>query len=284
MKLLSQAIKLGQILVQEGHLSEEQLESALKRQKVTKKKLGEYLVEEQIVNESVMLDCLSKRLGLPAVRLRPGLVDPLIVDTIDKEVAEKHVIIPLFKVEDTLTVAMAEPQALLVVDDLEPGFTVMEEVQTGGLRLATRQRSSETMDQGLPVRNGGRLPGRWSRSVNGATWGKYRHTMAMIRAGNGEKKAVFKTEIPQAGSWDLELHMPQNIFNARLLGTWNLAVVDGNGDRHEMEFDSKSAPGGWNLVERLDLPEGETQLILSDKTDGRVVVADAIRWSPAAGE
>jgi type IV pilus assembly protein PilB len=119
MKLLSQAIKLGQILVQEGHLSDEQLESALKRQKVTKKKLGEFLVDEQIVEESVMLDCLSKRLGLPSVRLRPGLVDPLIVDTIDKDVAEKHAIIPLFKVEDTLTVAMAEPQALLVVDDLE---------------------------------------------------------------------------------------------------------------------------------------------------------------------
>jgi type IV pilus assembly protein PilB len=118
-KLLTRAIKLGQILVQEGHLSEEQLASALLRQKITKKKLGELLVEEQLVDETVMLACLSRRLGLPAVRLRSGLVDPLIVDTIDKEMAEKYVIIPMFKVDDTLTVAMAEPQALLVVDDLE---------------------------------------------------------------------------------------------------------------------------------------------------------------------
>ena len=48
-----------------------------------------------------------------------GLIDPLIVDAIEKDLAERHCIIPMFKVEDTLTVAMAEPQALLVVDDLE---------------------------------------------------------------------------------------------------------------------------------------------------------------------
>ncbi|KPK78241.1 MAG: hypothetical protein AMJ79_00070 [Phycisphaerae bacterium SM23_30] len=119
MKLLSQTIKIGQILIQQGHLTEGQLQEALKRQKNTRKKLGELLVEEKIVEESVMLECLSERLGLPAVKLRPGLIDPLAVDIISKDLAERYTIIPMFKVEQTLTVAMAEPQALLVVDDLE---------------------------------------------------------------------------------------------------------------------------------------------------------------------
>ena len=126
MKLLAQAIKLGQMLVQDGHLSEEELNKVLKRQKSTRKKLGELLVDQKIVEESVVLDTLSRRLGLPAVQLRAGLIDPLVVDTIDKEVAERHVIIPMFKVENTLTIAMSEPQALLVVDDLE---------RTTGLRV-----------------------------------------------------------------------------------------------------------------------------------------------------
>lgn len=119
MKLLNQAIRLGQKLLQQGHLTEDQLESVLARQKSTGKKLGELLVEEKLVDESIILDSLSESLGLPAVHLRPGLIDPLVVDTIDKELAEEHTIIPMFRVEDTLTVAMAEPQALLVVDDLE---------------------------------------------------------------------------------------------------------------------------------------------------------------------
>ena len=114
------------MLVQEGHLSEEQLNAVLARQKSSGKKLGELLVEQQIVSETAVLECLSKRLGLPAVQLRVGLIDPHIVDTIDKETAEKNLIIPMFKVEDTLTLAMAEPQALLVVDDLE---------RTTGLRI-----------------------------------------------------------------------------------------------------------------------------------------------------
>jgi len=118
MKLLSQAIKIGQMLVQDGHLTDEQLAQALKRQKTSKKRLGELLVEQDMVSEAVVLDSLSRRLDLPSVQLRPGLIDPLIVDIIDKETAERHVIIPMFKVEDALTVAMAEPQALLVVDDL----------------------------------------------------------------------------------------------------------------------------------------------------------------------
>ena len=76
------------------------------------------MVDDHAVDAEVILHCLSGTLGLPAVRLRPGLIDPLVVDTFEKELAEQHCIIPIFKVENTLTVAMAEPQALLVVDDL----------------------------------------------------------------------------------------------------------------------------------------------------------------------
>lgn len=119
MKLLAQTIKLGQMLVQRGHLSESQLQIALKRQKTGGRKLGEYLVDEKLADETTVLDLLSEQLGLPSVKLRPGLIDPLVVDHIDKDLAQRHMIIPMFKVEDTLTVAMAEPQALLVVDDLE---------------------------------------------------------------------------------------------------------------------------------------------------------------------
>ena len=119
MKLLSQAIKLGQLMIQEGHLSQEQLDKALVLQKRQKKKLGELLIDEGMVDASAVLASLSRSLGLPAARLRPGLIDPQIVDAVDKEVAEKHIIIPMFKVENDLTLAMAEPQSLLVVDDLE---------------------------------------------------------------------------------------------------------------------------------------------------------------------
>ena len=60
-------------------------------------------------------------------------------------------------------------------------------------------------------------------------------------------------------------------------------ITDSNRDPHEIKFDSNAAAMGWNLAESIDLPEGETTVTLSNKTDGQFVVADAIRWSPSAG-
>ena len=119
MKLLSQAIRLGQLLIQQGHLTEEQLERALKLQRRDGRKLGELLIDSGMVDDEAVLSSLSHHLDMPSVRLRPGLIDPQIVEVIDKEIAEKHLIIPMFKVDAVLTLAMAEPQALLVIDDLE---------------------------------------------------------------------------------------------------------------------------------------------------------------------
>jgi hypothetical protein len=103
--------------------------------------------------------------------------------------------------------------------------------------------------------------------------------MALIRAGKGDKKAVFTANIPHAGMWDLELHL-FNKYSSIKWGTWNLVIKDSNGNSHEIRFDSSPATMLWNLAGSFDLPEGETSVIISDKTDGDFALADAIRWSP----
>lgn len=62
-----------------------------------------------------------------------------------------------------------------------------------------------------------------------------------------------------------------------------MTIKDSNGDEREITFDSNGATEGWNLSESFDLPEGEISVTLSNKTDGQFVIADAIRWSPSAG-
>jgi hypothetical protein len=172
----------------------------------------------------------------------------------------------------------------IVVDDLDPGFEVVTGEQRNGLRLNSRGTESEETDQGLPVASSDRVPATWSRMINTTNWSKYRHTMVLIEAGKGEKKAVFTANIPHAGTWDLELHLPYkpSTYPGRKWGTWHLVIMDNNGDQLEIQFDSNAAALGWNLADSLDLPEGEISVTLSDKTDGQFVVADAIRWSPLA--
>jgi type IV pilus assembly protein PilB len=110
--------RLGEALVREGVLSAEQLDRALAQQRASGVKLGEMLVEQGVVKSSALLRVLSKTLGAPACHLRHGLIDPPLLKLIGEEEAERLKLIPMFKVHDTLTVAMAEPQSLPVIDRL----------------------------------------------------------------------------------------------------------------------------------------------------------------------
>jgi len=179
---------------------------------------------------------------------------------------------------------MLPEEPFVVIDDLDPGFQALEGKQGKGLRITTRKNTDEETDQGLPSRPYAfRIPSSWSRIPMPTSWGKYRHTIVAVKAGQGDKKVLFSSRIPQTGLWDLEIYLPskQWIYPNRTWGTWHLTVTDGNGDAHEIAFDSNAASEGWNLAGSLDLPEGEVSVSLSNKTDGKFVIADAIRWSPS---
>ncbi|MBN1831898.1 MAG: hypothetical protein JW896_07285 [Deltaproteobacteria bacterium] len=203
-------------------------------------------------------------------------------------------VMDLDKIEDKESIegheeiAWALPKEdFIVVDDLDPGFSIIEEKNGKGFRLSGRADETKVTDNGLPVTNQYAVPPTWSRLATVGSWGKYRHTLAAVRAGDGEKKAVFTAEVPHAGSWDLEIHIPPkyNAFPGRRWGTWNLVITDSHGDQHETKFDSDAAlQAQWNIVGNFEIPEGEISVTLSNKTNGQFVVADAIRWAPVAGD
>jgi type IV pilus assembly protein PilB len=110
---------LGEQLLAADVINPDQLEEALRRQQEVGLKLGETLIQLGFVTEEEILPYVGKRLGIPAVRLRDGMVDPLVVRRIPREKAEALDALALFKVRDTLSVAMAEPQHLQQIDELE---------------------------------------------------------------------------------------------------------------------------------------------------------------------
>jgi ABC-type transport system involved in multi-copper enzyme maturation permease subunit len=173
----------------------------------------------------------------------------------------------------------AADAAAIVVDDLDPGFAVEQDEARTGLRLGARGAEA-TLDGGLPVGNLFQPPREWSRLGLSEAWGKYRHTLAFVRAGTGNQRAVFAAELPRPGPWRLELHMPPESARRRWkLGTFNVTVHDG-ADSHELRFAADGAEEGWNLLGELEMPAGEARVTVSDESDGRVVLADAIRWRP----
>lgn len=118
--LLDPKPRLGDLLVARGHLTREGLQQALAQQSDSRgdKLLGEVLVEQGFCSEEHVLECLAVEFGVPYVRLDSRMFDAKIVDTIPREFIEKHTVLPLFKIRDVLTVAVAEPTNVFLLDQL----------------------------------------------------------------------------------------------------------------------------------------------------------------------
>lgn len=109
---------VGEYLLSEGLISEDQLSRVLSEQRTSGMKLGEMLVEQGMISGSTLVHSLAKHLGVRGVQLRHGLIDPALLPMIGAEEAERLLAIPMFRVHGMLTVAMAEPQSLPTIDRL----------------------------------------------------------------------------------------------------------------------------------------------------------------------
>ena len=113
------SLPLGTQLVRANLLSEEELEDALKLQAAKGRKLGEILLDLGVITEDQMLPFIQRQLGVAAVKLREGVVDPAVVRILPREAAERLMALAMFRVRGELSVAMAEPQNLQKLDELE---------------------------------------------------------------------------------------------------------------------------------------------------------------------
>jgi type IV pilus assembly protein PilB len=112
---------LGQLLLDRGYIKPEHLDRALEEQTRggNQKLLGEVLVELRFCTEEQVAEALAQSYGVPFARLTPKLADPKVIPLLPKEFLEKHVVLPLFLVEDVLTVAVAEPTNLFLQEEIE---------------------------------------------------------------------------------------------------------------------------------------------------------------------
>ncbi len=115
-------IRLGDLLVQQGKITEDMLMKALKEQRVRHTKLGETLISMGYVKESDIVDILTEQLNISYVELRDTRPDENAVYTISEAIAKKYNVIPISFDENNpsiLNVAMSDPLDFTALDDLE---------------------------------------------------------------------------------------------------------------------------------------------------------------------
>ena len=118
--------KLGDLLVKENLISQQQLKEALEHQRVNGGRLGNCLIKLGFVTDDEITAILSRQYGVPSINLSFFDVDPSIVKLIPIETAQKYQILPLSRVGSTLTIAMIDPTNVFAMDDIKfmTGFNI----------------------------------------------------------------------------------------------------------------------------------------------------------------
>jgi len=119
--LLENKAQLGQLLLAHGVVTQEQIERALaeQRDKGHRKLLGELLVEMGYCTENQIASALAEAYGVPYAQVSPKICDPKAVEILPRDFLEAHIVLPLFKVHDVLTVAVSEPTNVFLIDEIE---------------------------------------------------------------------------------------------------------------------------------------------------------------------
>lgn len=111
---------IGQILIAQGVISEDQLRIALLEQMKSNQPVGRLLVSLGFVSEATLRDALSESMGQKSVDLSHAIVDPAALQLVPHDVAKKHCLLPLdYDAEHhRLTVAIADPSDIVAIDKL----------------------------------------------------------------------------------------------------------------------------------------------------------------------
>lgn len=146
-------IRLGQVLIDEKIITAEQLEEALSRQKVTKKRLGQVIIDMGFTTERVMLQSLAKRLGTSYVDAPLFDVELDVVNVVPESFARKYTVVPLTLQNGVLTIAMNDPLDFNCLEDLRmiTGFEVraaispLKEIEIAINRVYSKKSNSDIL-------------------------------------------------------------------------------------------------------------------------------------------
>jgi type IV pilus assembly protein PilB len=144
------AKKLGDVLLDGGLITADQLQRATSEQKQSGGMLAPTLVKLGFMGESELLDFLSKQYGVPAVDPGKLDVDQEVIDLIPSNIVQKYKIVPVSLDGQTLTIAMVDPSNLFAVDDIR--FLTRKNIRvTVASETAIKQSMDRFYDAGAGV-------------------------------------------------------------------------------------------------------------------------------------
>ena len=134
--------RLGELLVRNNLIDDQQLAKALAEQKSTGGRLGASLIKLGFIKEEELAAFLSRQYGVPSINLAEFEIDPSVIKLIPNDVAQKYQIVPINRAGATLIIAMSDPSNIFAIDDIKfmTGYNVE-------VVVAPEQAIKEAIDQ-----------------------------------------------------------------------------------------------------------------------------------------
>ncbi len=141
--------RLGDLLIEEGILTQEQLQQTL-IEKEPNQKIGEALLQRGFITDLQLAEVLEYQLGIPYINLFQYPFDTSLFSLISKDMARRNLIVPLKKEGNKLFVAMVNPMDFIIIDDLRlsTGFQIETVIATKDDILRTINKYYDN-DEGL---------------------------------------------------------------------------------------------------------------------------------------
>lgn len=108
--------RLGDVLLDAGLVTEEQIEHALLQQKTTKRRLGDELIAEGVITEAGVIEALQMQLGVEFIDLSQIDLDPEMSRVVSKNVARQYNVVPVRTTPDEVYLAMSDPLNFMAIE------------------------------------------------------------------------------------------------------------------------------------------------------------------------
>lgn len=134
--------RLGDLLLEFGLITREQLEQALAEQKVSSQPLGEILSQRGYITEEQLIEVIEFQLGIPHMNIDRFEIERSVIELVPEELARRYKVLPVKRQGNRLTLAMVDPFDYFAIDDIH---------MTTGLQIdpviATRENMNRAFEQ-----------------------------------------------------------------------------------------------------------------------------------------
>ena len=202
-----------------------------------------------------------------------------------------------FSGEETLaSIPQYSDPSEIIVDNEDEGFISSKQITSSPLKklLGISNEKGKTYMK-ISLWN---TPDYWQPVVLTTYWGKYIRSAVYTRAGTGDKKITWTTIIKEPGYYDIYSYVGKTIDRMTVKnGSGTGTSGDSSGEKvkddtykdmhyqiyndqgiDNVTLDYENAEGGWNNLGRFWLRADTSKVVLTNKSAGRIVIGDAIKW------